>query len=193
MKFQFYLYIKNIEVYFLVFGLLGLIGCNSTSLKLKDDINDITGRHISFPDQIDYWAYDSTTFQMEKENFTLNHELKIIAIIDIDCSACVGEIDEWEKALKEKKLKKDLVFIFIIKTVDPENFSQFIRHKKISDAYVAYDSSNEIFKINSFSNYKTLQTMLLDNDNRVILVGNPLNNKSLIKLYNREIVKRITN
>jgi hypothetical protein len=50
-----------------------------------------------------------------------------------------------------------------------------------------FDVEDRPKKINSLSKDKNFQTFLLDSNNRVILVGNPMNNKNIFDLYLREI------
>lgn len=56
---------------------------------------------------------------------------------------------------------------------------------------IFYDTLNKMEKLNHFPKNNTFRTFLLDKNNHVILVGNPIGNKTLWNLYKQIITREI--
>ena len=96
----------------------------------------------------------------------------ILLLFIISLSKCTGNNEDPSET---QKMVKQLVGDTLIL---PEN------------KMVLYDDS--LYNKNSLPfDIKTLQTFLLNSNNEIILVGNPIYSEELEKLYKREIEKRI--
>lgn len=52
--------------------------------------------------------------------------------------------------------------------------------------------TDQIGKLNKFPKVAAFRCFLLDGNNRVVLIGNPIANEKVEKLYYRTIMKRLT-
>ena len=78
----------------------------------------------------------------------------------------------------------DVGFLFVVQS---KNYIEFEQKLTIYQfAYqIIYDTRDEINKLNQFSKEERFRTFLLDNRNKVVLIGSPINNEKIRKLYFR--------
>ena len=100
----------------------------------------------------------------------LNHEFKILHYIDtIGCTNCHLQLFDWKLYMKELKSSSiDIALIFVVFT---KNYEEF-----------------EIIQRNNHFFYP-LHTFLLDRNNKVLAIGNPINNESIRNIFDK-IIKR---
>ena len=64
-----------------------------------------------------------------------------------------------------------------------------INKKEIHFEYpVIFDTNNEFQKSNNLAQNNIFHTMLLNKSNKVILIGNPINNTKLKELYIEQVI-----
>ena len=121
-------------------------------------------------------------------NYLLNKKYKILLYVDSTaCTECKLQLYEWYKLIKEsQKYTDSLSFIFVVQTPNPKKIDIICKKNKF-DYPIFYDSKNNINKINNFPEQIEYQTFLLNQDNRVLIIGNPIKNEKLWNLYLRII------
>lgn len=116
-------------------------------------------------------------------------KLKISSFINGECSACVNDLLKWKEWVAKDSMNVDFVFYFYASDQTTMRFidSVFIK----MDYPLIFDAEKEYLQYNKLlDENKMFQTFLLDQDNKVLIVGNPLHNEKLSELYHREIGKR---
>ena len=73
-----------------------------------------------------------------------------------------------------------------MQTPNPKKIDIICKKNKF-DYPIFYASKNNINKINNFPEQIEYQTFLLNQDNRVLIIGNPIKNEKLWNLYLRTI------
>ena len=76
---------------------------------------------------------------------------------------------------------------FFIHPEEKGDMQDLLKDKKFSYP-VCLDLKDELWQLNKFQNHIMLQTFLLNKENRVIAVGNPVHNLKIWELY-MEIIK----
>lgn len=115
----------------------------------------------------------------------LKEKFKIVSYINGDCYSCVEELKLWEKLIQETEISEefDVDYVFYVFSSDFEflkkNYDFFSKDKII----VMCDKDKEFFFRNSLSVNKLLHSFLLDDKNKILLVGNPVLSKSVKSLY----------
>jgi len=118
-----------------------------------------------------------------------SNKLKISTYIKGDCSKCIDELIEWKKWIAIDNSNVDFYFYFyafdedIMNEIDTAIVK--LNYPIIYDEHKSYLTKNGLNEKD-----KVFQTFLLDRNNHILLIGNPIGNPKLSKLYHREINKR---
>ncbi|MDE5417925.1 hypothetical protein L3049_07885 [Labilibaculum sp. DW002] len=119
-----------------------------------------------------------------------NKEFKIVTRIDGDCSVCIDELLEWKKMVQDYGSELNLSFHFYVATNNFEIFKK-INKSTIRFPYpLIFDRLDDLRIKNNLKKDKRFNTFLLDRDNRVVLIGNPIRNKKIKQLYFEKIRKK---
>ena len=174
----------------LLFGALVslILSCNGgNKINVKKELNSWYGNKISLPN-------DSLIRNTRGKYLNPKYKtIKILTIINGDCSVCVDELKKWKELIKRVDTSK-VGFIFSVYSSDNLRGFKLLDRLEIHFDYPYFIDKNKEFIIkNKFSENKLFQTLLLNNNNEVILVGNPTTNKTIHKLYFEEISKRSGN
>jgi len=118
-----------------------------------------------------------------------NHYLVIVSFIDGNCGVCIWDLSEWKRLIDDFKRYKDLSYLFYVNSIDYDSFLNYEKREINFPLPLINDEENAFIKKNKLSSNKLYQTFLIDENNKVILVGNPLLSKEIKKLYQEEIQK----
>jgi len=161
----------------------------SCHLPRKDNIKIIVqewqGKEILIPSEIEYKTLGRSTANSALWNSTY----KILTYIDsIGCSSCQLGLSEWKALIDSCNLQKlDVSFLFIVHSSDFSHFDREVRLYQF-DYPIIYDYQNQFHKLNRFPSVP-FRTFLLDKDNKVQLIGSPINNPNIWDLYKKVIAQ----
>lgn len=160
---------------------LFLVACGSSK---KQDVvtllQDWEGREVHFPN------YPIFTIQgRDTVEFHIEDKYKIITYIDsTGCTSCKLKFAEWKE------------FMYTVDSMQPASvqFLFFFFPKKGTEIYqslladrfkypVCIDEEDSLNKLNNFPSNMAFQTFLLDKDNKVMAIGNPVHNPKIKSLY----------
>ena len=112
---------------------------------------------------------------------------KIFTYVDsVGCTSCRLGLPKWKNLIDSCKIQKwDISFLFVVHSNDYEEFEDAVRYFEF-DYPVIYDYANAFEKHNRFPP-EPYRTFLLDKDNKVQLIGSPIENPNLWELYKRVI------
>jgi hypothetical protein len=144
------------------------------------------GKQISFPDSIYCYINDSLIINQDDPLFS--KELKIITFIAGDCISCIETLNRFTTFIDSINTFRIVKPIIIIITSDfkqfMNNFYDLINNK----TNIFFDLNFNFLKKYMFPNDISLWTFLLENDNKVIIIGNPIYSSEVKKLYLRTIL-----
>ena len=143
--------------------------CNNTKSEYEKWIN----KQIYFPDNIPL----------------VNSGVKIVSYTGVtDCVVCEIAPNGWRKFKKElDSIAKIPIYLII----HPKKEMEEKLRNQCSDLPLFYDMNDEFFNQNKLSDDKRFRCFLLDEYNRVILIGNPVHNPKIKDLYIRTICDRL--
>lgn len=172
---------------YLILLLIFLSLFNCSSYKEKEYINKIVhewkNKKIIFPEytQVKILGKDTICSDLQTKN------IKILIYIDsIGCTACKLNFYDWNEKIKSLSDINDLVFLFYIHSKDYKNFTNTLKGEGFNYP-IFYDTQNKLATTNHFPKDQRFNTFLLNNENKVQLIGNPLGNKGMWELYIKEI------
>lgn len=168
---------------------LGILLCLFDSCRSKPQIKAVVeewqGKELILPTS-------NLMKNAEKFHFNpLSKKLKILTLINASCGKCVEELVDWKKFMAQTDTSR-VGFIFLCYSID--EFIGFDRMDsttiKLSYPYFQ-DRDRKLIVENSFSKNILYHTFLLDEVNKVILVGNPIYHEQIRNLYLKEIQERL--
>lgn len=178
-------------IYWLVFGcFIGLCSCQGNK-KNKEEIAQLVrqwqGKEVVFPDNAVFTrnAMDTLDWQPATTDY------KVLVYSDsLGCISCKLQLPKWKEWMAEMS-DADVSFVFILQSKDLKEMQYILRRDKF-DYPVCVDTDNRWNELNSFPSHMSFQTFLLDEDNRVLVVGNPIHNPVIKELYMKQITGKET-
>lgn len=167
----------------LYFCLILLSGCGKSS-TINKELICMTSEPISIPLQdLEEYSQDRNNIKYDK---VLNG-CKIVNYVDSkSCSICyMKSIYKWDDFIYVNEETKNVEYFFII-DVRGQNIDELKNAlDKIFFSQNIYFDTNGIFisKNKHISDNQLYHTFLLDKNNNIVLVGNPINNQEMGKLY----------
>jgi hypothetical protein len=144
------------------------------------------GKEILFPSDM--------LFQVQKDYINYNFsdaDYKIVTYIDsTDCIPCQMKLEPWNNLVAEFKSIQDIDFNFVMilqgsdaKTIE----NNLTEHNFLNP--ICIDKNKLFDKANKLPKNKKYDTFLLDADNKVIAIGNPVASPKIKELYKKIILK----
>lgn len=171
--------------YYLLIGItlfLCFSSCKkSKEKKLEDLILQWNAKQIVFPTNPVFTIYGEKEidYQIPQSDF------KIVQYVDsLGCASCKLQIVKWKKFVSYldsvTNQKVPCIFFF-----HPQKKRELKLELKMAhfDYPVCFDMGDEFNKLNKLPSDMLFQTMLLDKNNRVIAIGNPIYRPKIKELY----------
>lgn len=158
--------------------------------KMEELVREWQGKTIVFPKNSVFSVYGRDTV-----DFTLStSEHKILMYVDtLGCISCKLQLAKWKAFIQEidSLASGKVQFIFYL---TPKNYKEirYLLKRDRFDSPVCLDRQDELNRLNHFPSELAFQTFLLDKDNRVELIGNPVHNLAIKALYIEQITGQKT-
>ena len=117
--------------------------------------------------------------------YPMGGEYKIFSYVDsMGCISCKLKLDEWQKFITDvdSLCPNTVQFLFYFNPKKRREICRILQFDKFKYP-VCIDEKDSINKLNHFSSETMFQTFLLDKENKVIAVGNPIHNSKVKELY----------
>lgn len=118
-----------------------------------------------------------------------NADFKIVTYIDsAGCSGCRMKLNEWHQLINKYKSNPeiDVNFVMIISPSNVSEVNNIIKEHKFKHP-ICIDTLAQFSRANNPPRHSSFQTFLLDRDNTVIAIGNPVYNPKIKELYSQWI------
>lgn len=176
-----FVYKKYIESFLGAFFIILLISCKSST---KDDITAMVaewhGRSLEMP-------INFKTVIMGRDTIC-NFKHKSYAIVSFvdssNCTSCRLRLSSWKDFIYNlDSLNEDSIPVyFILHPIDINELATILKRYDFSYP-VCIDKDNSFKQLNNISDNEMFHTFLLDKDNKVVAVGNPVYNSKIKELY----------
>ena len=144
-------------------------------------VNEWNGKEIKFPARSVFTIQGKDTVDWEFSNA----DYKVVTYIDsVGCTSCKLQLPQWKKLVAEvDSLTNGRVpFLFYFHPKDRKELRYLTRRDDFTYP-VCFDERDELNRLNQFPTDMTFQTFLLDKDNKVVAMGNPVHNPKVKELY----------
>jgi hypothetical protein len=114
---------------------------------------------------------------------------RVLVYIDsIGCSNCKFKLSAWQELMQDSNflISNNVDFLFYFQPKKKEDITFLLKVERFK--YPVYlDMKNEINRLNHFPNKIEYQCFLLDNNNKVLMIGNPTLDPKIWELY-KEVI-----
>lgn len=176
--------------------LLLIIGLFHNSCNRKDDkreqaikvVKEWTGKEILFPEEFQCNFLRNDTFPELCEKL-FESKYKVLLYTDsLGCTSCKLNLPVWKQMVEEADslFSDQLNFLLFFHPKDVKELQLSLRQNRF-EYPVFFDLENKIEELNHFPDEQSYQCFLLDQNNKVILIGNPALNPAIWQLYKEQI------
>ena len=151
-------------------------------------VKEWQGKQILFPENMVF-----TRFASDTTNFVIpTSDYKVLVFVDsIGCTSCTLQLCRWKEFIRytDSISQKNIPFLFFFQFDDQwEIHSLLIREN--FDKPICLDRSDSLNQLNHFPKDIRFQVFLLDKNNKVVVIGNPVHNPNVKELYLEEISRK---
>lgn len=178
---------KHIHICFNFF-LTGLfIGCkeNKQKKEITRIVQEWQNKKVVFPADLVFTKYGKDTLEYE---LPLSSHKILMYVDSIGCTSCKLQLHKWKEFIDQvDSLTYGTVpVIFVFHPQDLREISYLLKRDDI-DIPVCIDMEDKLNIINRFPTHQEFQTFLLDDENKVVFIGNPVHNLRVKEMYLSEI------
>ena len=174
--------------------LLTLCGCNKNE-KLKQELNSFQNKEIQMPlKQMVQYHQEEDILEKYQDSILL----KMVVYNDSNaCAACtMRTLHQWNILIRKAQVYQGKLKFYFVFAPAKKAFQELIYVIKTSELEsTVYVDTLGVFKsINMhLPDNNMLHSFLLDKDNRVVLVGSPLQNDKMEKLFWEAVDNKLKN
>ena len=144
-------------------------------------VNEWNGREIKFPSRSVFTVQGKDTVDFP----FMDADYKVVTYVDsAGCTSCKLQLNRWKELVAEVDSLTDgaVPFLFYFQTKDLKELRYLTRREGFTYP-VCFDEKDELDGLNRFPDEMMFQTFLLDKDNKVVAIGNPVLSPKVKELY----------
>lgn len=157
-----------------------IMSCGSGNKEQREIVSEWVGKGIVIPAELGFQVGDiPVDYDFDAADF------KIVTYVDsTGCTNCRMKLKDWEKVINSFKSSPDVDvnFLMIVGSDKREEIEKLMKDNNFHQP-LAIDSAGYFSKANPLPSKPEHQTFLLDGDNKVIALGNPVYNPKIKELY----------
>lgn len=148
-------------------------------------VQEWNGKEIRFPSHPVFTRFvtDTVPYRIPKTDY------KVVVFVDsVGCISCKLQLPKWKEFMHEvdSRCKGKVSFVFFFQSADVKELRYILRRDGFS-LPVCIDTDDSFNSLNHFPGEMMFQTFLVDSENRVKVIGNPIHNLSVKELYLKEL------
>lgn len=153
--------------------------------KVESLVKEWNNKEIRFPENPVFMRYvtDTVPYKIPKTDY------KVVVFVDsVGCISCKLQLPKWKEFMHEVDSLSDgnVPFVFFFQTKDVRELRYILRRDNFSHP-VCIDTEDSFYRLNRFPGEMMFQAFLVDSENRVKVIGNPIHNLPVKDLYFKEI------
>ena len=149
-------------------------------------VQEWQGKEIVFPQDMAF-----TRFVTEQVEYRIpDAEYKVLIYVDsTGCTSCKLQLPKWKELIAhvDSATNSNIPFIFVFQSKDDKELRYILKRDNFNRP-VCIDRDSQLDKLNKFPQDITFQTFLLDWDNKVKVIGNPVHNLEVKDLYLKQMM-----
>lgn len=170
--------------FLLILSLYLLFSCQESKKdKMFNLLKEWIDKEIIFPPHAVFTVQGKDTVDLDL--YSSNY--KIVVYTDsTGCISCKLKLHKWKEFMQEiaslHKQDTDLSYVFFFNSKDRKELQFLLRQDSLIHP-VCLDEKDEFNKLNHFPSEDEFKVFLLNKNNKVIAVGNPIHNPKVKELY----------
>ena len=160
--------------------LLALSCNNPPKNKVKEEILQWENKEIIFPKDMALAPFATDTLHQYKAQ-----PYRVLMYVDsIGCTPCKLHLGVWQLFIEEmdNKYTNQVGYLFYFANKKPTEVEELLHSEEVNIPAVV-DEDNMLNELNQLSANPNLHCFLLDKNNRVKVIGNPIYNQKIKELY----------
>ena len=144
-------------------------------------VNEWNGKEVKFPSRSVFTIQGKDTVDFE----FASADYKVVVYIDsVGCTSCKLQLPRWKELMAEvdSLTGGSVPFLFYFHPKDMKELCYLTRRDAFTHP-VCFDELDELNRLNRFPVDMLFQTFLLDKDNKVVAMGNPVLNPKVREFY----------
>ena len=175
------------QLLYILFLLFLLAACRENKKEqFARLVQEWQGKEIVFPQDMAF-----TRFVTEQVEYRIpDAEYKVLIYVDsTGCTSCKLQLPKWKELIAhvDSATNSNIPFIFVFQSKDDKELRYILKRDNF-DRPVCIDRDSRLDKLNKFPQDITFQTFLLDRDNKVKVIGNPVHNLAVRDLYLKQMM-----
>ena len=148
-------------------------------------VQEWNGKEIRFPSHPVFTRFvtDTVPYRIPKTDY------KVVVFVDsVGCISCKLQLPKWKEFMHEvdSLCEGKVSFVFFFQSANVKELRYILRRDGFS-LPVCIDADDSFNSLNHFPGEMMFQTFLVDSENRVKVIGNPIHNLSVKDLYLKEL------
>lgn len=177
---------RKLEKYLYVVLIVSFLGTLISACVNKKEqyVKQWYGKTIQFPDSMTFkrHARDKCFFDYRGGRYKV-----LILLGNVECISCRLKIDDWQRFIQDvDRTVLGVNYIFIMNPVYQRELYTILKLHEFSIP-VCVDNNEDIRLLNNMP-LNTSHVFLLDQQNRIICVGNPITNRHIRELYKKYLL-----
>lgn len=153
--------------------------------KVESLVKEWNNKEIRFPDNPVFTRFvtDTVPYRIPKTDY------KVVVFVDsVGCISCKLQLPKWKEFMHEvdSLCEGKVSFVFFFQSADVKELRYILRRDGFS-LPVCIDADDSFNSLNHFPGEMMFQTFLVDSENRVKVIGNPIHNLSVKELFLKEL------
>lgn len=173
---------KHICIWGFLALILGTTACqNNSRANIARTVEQWQGRTVQMPEGAVFTVQARDTVAMDM--YAPAH--KVLVYVDsTGCTSCRLQLHEWKKFIAEVDSATGgrVPFLFFLSPKSVKE-ARFITRRDDFTYPICVDMQNGLDSLNHFPKEEMFHTFLLDGENRVAVIGNPIHNRAVRELY----------
>lgn len=162
--------------------------CNNSELReLKLLMKEWERKEILFPKETKFTKLGAVV----SDTLIITSNYKILVYVDsIGCTNCKLQLAKWKKILSELELTTNgnVRVLFFMHPKERKEIQYLLKRDNFTHP-VCIDEADSLNKLNHFPADERFHTFLLDKNNKVLAIGNPIHNPKIKELYMKIILE----
>lgn len=178
--------------YFIIIILISIVGLSCKKQKQDTELLQLVkewhGKEIRFPENAIFTLYgkDTVDYVIPQSSY------KVLVYTDsAGCIDCKLQLQKWQELIEYTNSisNGEIPFLFFFHPKDYKELCQLFK-RDLFDMPTCIDFNGELNKLNNFPLLPQFHTLLLDKDNKVSVIGNPVHSTDIRDLYIKQISEK---
>ena len=155
-----------------------LFSCKETDKeRINRLVSEWSGKEIVYPNDMQFTSLGNDT------NYLFKNEYTVMTYVDsIGCTSCKLKLPQWKEFINELDSIGNTSVLFFLYPKNKKELTYLLKRDRFAHP-VCIDENDSFNKLNHFPSDMMFQTFLLDKENKVVAIGNPIQNPKVKELY----------